>query len=79
MILNKHFLQFLTENWCLTRDTWWTFSSIFREKTGDSPAVLDVLVDEARDAHGDEGKVPAGHEHDGQAQAEPEHGQGPGY
>jgi hypothetical protein len=52
--------------------------SDFLRKTGDSPAILDVLVDEARDAHGDEGKVPAGHEHDGQAQAEPEHRQGPG-
>ncbi len=53
--------------------------SNFLRKTDDLPAVLDVLVDEARDAHGDEGKVPAGHEHNGQAQAEPEHRQGPGY
>ncbi len=68
-----------SENWRLTRGTRRTFSLIFNEKFGDLPAVLDVLVDEARDAHGDEGKVPAGHEHDGQAQAEPEHGQGPGY
>ncbi len=41
------------------------------------PSVLDVLVNEAGNAHGYEGEVPAGHEHDGQAQAKPEHRQSP--
>ncbi len=34
----------------------------------DSPSVLDVLVDDAGDAHGQERVVPAAHEHDGQTE-----------
>ena len=41
------------------------------------PSILDVLVDNSGNGHGDEGKVPAGHEHDGQAHDDPEHGEGP--
>lgn len=44
----------------------------------DSPLVLNVLVDHARDKHGDQGIVPRGDKHKGQAEAHAQEGQRPG-
>ena len=38
---------------------------------------LNVFVDNQRDADSNEGKIPAGHEHDGDAEDRPEDGEGP--
>ena len=35
------------------------------------PPVLNVLVDDTGDANSNQGKVPAGHEHDGDTQENP--------
>ena len=43
-----------------------------------SPAVLDVLVDDPGDSHGEESVVPAAHEHDCEAHHHSEQGKGPG-
>ena len=38
---------------------------------------LNVFVDNERDADSNEGKIPAGHEHHGDAEDRPEDGEGP--
>ena len=43
-----------------------------------SPLVLNVLVDHASDEHGDQGVVPGGDKHQGQAEAHAQEGQCPG-
>ena len=42
------------------------------------PAVLDVLVDDACDSHGQQRVVPRAHEHDRDAEAHAQQGEGPG-
>ena len=41
------------------------------------PLKFNIFVDDKRDADSNEGKVPGGHEHDGDAEDGPEDGQGP--
>ena len=41
------------------------------------PSVLNVLVDDSRNANGQKGIVPAAHEHDCQAKGNSKQGQGP--
>ncbi len=43
----------------------------------DLPSELDVFVDDASNSHGQEGVIPATHEHDCEAHAHPEQWQGP--
>ena len=45
--------------------------------TNNLPSVLNVLVDDTSDEHGQEGEVPAGHEHDSDAQHYTEQRKGP--
>ena len=63
--------------WARAVCTYYSVQHVHVQLQYNLPPVLDVLVDHAGDAHGDEGKVPAGHEHDCQAEAESEHRQGP--
>lgn len=42
------------------------------------PLVLNVLVDHASDEHGNQGIVPGGDKHQGQAEAHAQEGQRPG-
>ena len=52
--------------------------SLLVKRRRNSPLELDVLVDEDGDAHGDQGKEDAGHEHDAEAGHPSQDGQGPG-
>ena len=51
--------------------------SLLVKRSRNSPLELDVLVDEDGDAHGDQGKEDAGHEHDAEAGHPSEDGQRP--
>ena len=42
------------------------------------PSVLDVLIDDTSNSHGQEGVVPTAHKHDSNAKYDSEKWQGPG-